>query len=83
MTLINEEDAGWIGRATFASKYFDSVVTFVSKVSILSIPMQKVLKSSCDLSLLDVVCLFLWFIEYKVNCLARGCYILKYISCLK
>ena len=22
MTLINEEDAGWIGRATFASKYF-------------------------------------------------------------
>ena len=45
MTLINEEDAGWIGRATFASKYFDSVVRVVSKVSILSIPMQKVLKS--------------------------------------
>ena len=40
--------------------------------SVLSTCMQNVLNLSCDLFLPDAVCLFLWFTEYKVNCLARG-----------
>ena len=32
MTFTRKEDVGWIGRATFASKYFDPVLRVLSKV---------------------------------------------------
>ena len=51
--------------------------------SILSTCMQNILSFSCDLSLPDAVCLFLWFTEYEANCSARGWYILQYIVYLK
>ena len=51
--------------------------------SIISTCIQNILSFSCDLSLSDAVCLFLWFTEYKANCSARGWYILQYIVYLK
>ena len=50
MTLIGKEGAGWIGRARFEGKEFDSVVSFVSRVF-----------QYCKLIYVDCLTFDLWF----------------------